>query len=136
MKLAVSKGSCTLPPSRQQILDDLFLRALELPPEQWPMFLEENCGGDADLRGSLQTLLEADAAAGCDQFLRSAFMNDLPVEPNSPLPPIADHHPSDEIRFQIISKHEQGGLGEVLIAYDRQLRREVAVKQILSLIHI
>ena len=119
-----------MPPSRQQILDDLFLRALELPPEQWPMFLEENCGGDADLRGSLQTLLEADAAAGCDQFLRSAFMNDLPVEPNSPLPPIADHHPSDEIRFQIISKHEQGGLGEVLIAYDRQLRREVAVKQI------
>lgn len=38
--------------------------------------------------------------------------------------------PQSRGRFRILSRHRQGGLGEVLIAYDRQLNRDVAIKQI------
>ena len=37
---------------------------------------------------------------------------------------------SETDRFEIISAHAQGGLGEVLLAEDRQLNREVALKRI------
>ncbi|MGB7344590.1 MAG: serine/threonine-protein kinase, partial [Pirellulaceae bacterium] len=108
---------------------------MDLSPQQWPAFLDQHCGDDLVVRQALEKLLAADAAAGGDQFLQSAFLNqpDQAVErdPASPAEPMSALRPSDDgPRFQILSSHEQGGLGEVLIAYDRQLRREVAVKQI------
>ncbi len=40
---------------------DVFLSAVELPPEQRPGFLAEACGGDADLRAEVDRLLAANA---------------------------------------------------------------------------
>ncbi|QDT08396.1 protein kinase domain-containing protein [Stieleria marina] len=128
---------------QQPLIDNLFLEALELPASQWSEFLETRCGGDAGLRQKLQSLLEADLAAGGDDFLNSAFLGKTADTPDPPADP-SDDLPADSLvgqssvangttsepRFQILSKHEEGGLGEVLLAYDRQLRREVAVKQI------
>lgn len=37
---------------------------------------------------------------------------------------------SEQERFEIISEHARGGLGEVLLARDRQLNRQVALKRI------
>lgn len=37
---------------------------------------------------------------------------------------------SEKERFQIVSEHRQGGLGEVLVAHDTQLNRQVALKRI------
>ena len=40
---------------------DVFLAAVELPPEQRPAFLAEACGGDAELRAEVERLLAAHA---------------------------------------------------------------------------
>ena len=40
---------------------DVFLSAVELPPEQRPGYLAEACGGDADLRAEVDRLLAANA---------------------------------------------------------------------------
>jgi eukaryotic-like serine/threonine-protein kinase len=40
---------------------DVFLAAVELPPEQRPAYLAEACGGDADLRAEVDRLLAANA---------------------------------------------------------------------------
>ena len=44
--------------------------------------------------------------------------------------PVDRDDESGSARFQILRTHQQGGLGEVLIAFDHQLGREVAIKQI------
>ena len=122
-------------PLSQQQIDSIFLEALELPPEQWDAFLASRCGSDAAAQAKLQDLLKADLAAGGDAFLQSAFLQ-APADSDSGASSLgvskveSDQGTASEPRFQILSKHQQGGLGEVLLAYDRQLRREVAVKQI------
>ncbi len=40
---------------------DVFLAAVELPPDQRPDYLTEACGGDADLRTEVDRLLAAHA---------------------------------------------------------------------------
>ena len=108
-------------------LDDLFLAAAELPPSELPAFLDRHCGNDAELRRTLEQLLAADAAARGDEFLDTALFSKPPGAVETP---DDREKESDSNRFQILRSHQQGGLGEVLIAFDHQLGREVAIKQI------
>tara|TARA_R110002049_G_scaffold4601_4_gene31826 strand:+ start:47509 stop:51333 length:3825 start_codon:yes stop_codon:yes gene_type:complete len=117
---------------KKRTLDDLFLEAAELPPSEVAAFLDRHCGDDSRLRNTLEELLAADAAAQGKDFLESALFGDKSPEPDSSSDPGSTpiDMPSETARFQILRTHEQGGLGEVLIAFDHQLGREVAIKQI------
>ena len=119
-------------PSRARV-DDIFLDAIEMPPSARSGFLDEACGGDERLRRKVEALLEADAAAGGADFLESAFLaneSDSTPQPNTSDGSRPEDASPDTSRFRIMSQHQQGGLGEVLIAYDQQLKRTVAIKQI------
>ncbi|MFK8110816.1 MAG: protein kinase [Rubripirellula sp.] len=113
----------------QERAEDIFFDALELPPSERVAFISEQCGDDAKLRSRVEDLFAADAAAGAGNFLESQFLGGATLPP---APPKSDEPATEnqEQRFRILSRYEQGGLGEVLIAHDRQLNREVAVKQI------
>ena len=47
-------------PERHREVEQLFLRALEVPPEQRAVFLEDACRGDQDLRHDVEALLTED----------------------------------------------------------------------------
>ncbi|WP_182867198.1 protein kinase domain-containing protein [Rhodopirellula sp. JC639] len=114
-------------PNRQTI-EAIFLEAVELPAEQLSSFLDQRCANDTTLRAAVMELIQADRQAGDDAFLRShLFANDTPAPATDPP---AELSGDDTDRFRIMSAYRQGGLGEVLLAHDRQLDRDVAVKRI------
>src|SRR5262249_58386428 len=52
-----------------------------------------------------------------------------PVRRAAP-PPLPPASLPDGLRFRVLRSHAKGGLGEVFVAEDRELRREVALKEI------
>lgn len=119
-------------------VDELFLAALDVPQKDRIVFLDEQCGDDGQLRNAVMQLLSADAGADAG-FLKSGLFVEESVDAKSDDDDRAfsrdefkesDDSISHSGRFDVLSRHESGGLGEVLNAYDRQLRREVAIKQI------
>jgi serine/threonine protein kinase len=48
----------------------------------------------------------------------------------TPLPPSAGQSSSPGLRFRILRPHAKGGLGQVYVAHDEELHREVALKEI------
>ncbi len=87
---------------------DIFLAALELPPEQRPAYVADACAGDAGLRAEVECLLAANAAP--DSNLEPALSHPgtvlLPVgtsttqpsDPNAPTPTATateSHRPGD-----------------------------------------
>lgn len=121
----------------QHQAEDIFLEAVEMDPAARAGFLAARCGEDAKLRRLVEDLLGADEAAGEGNFLESRFIAgaDLAQESPEPTKPFAERVSQEGAnegpsRFRIISRYEQGGLGEILIAHDTQLDRDVAVKQI------
>ena len=139
----------------QAKVEALFLDAVELPAHERRAFLDQHCRDDSDLRRAVETLLRADSAAGVEEFLEADFLDATgvsspqgdeafpirasdsssgdPDSSSSDEPPTGSSsgdEPQSRDRFRILSRHRQGGLGEVLIAYDRQLNRDVAIKQI------
>lgn len=116
----------------QQEIEDLFFEALDLPSTQRGSFLDQRCQDNDLLRAKVDALLAADAAAGGEEFLESAFMAaaDNPPPAEDAPSALGNETAPETARFKVVAKHRQGGLGEVWIAYDRQLKREVAIKQI------
>src|SRR6056297_284743 len=110
----------------------LFLQAVTLSTAERAAFLQQRCANDSALRERVEGLLAANDAAEGNRFLDSHFLNAI-----SPSPTAKENDPERPAnavarRFEILRKHQSGGLGEVWIAWDRQLNREVAIKQIQS----
>jgi len=119
-------------PERWRQVQQVFHGALEQPLDQRNGFLEAACSGDRELRDSVERMLAADAAAS-DLFdaapgglspanALTARVAELVTEPGSPVVgrTLAKYH--------ILSPIGAGSMGEVYLARDTVLNRQVALK--------
>ena len=100
-------------------IEELFHRACECNPEQRARFLEKSCGGDTELRGTVEMLLASDERAAKD--LQSAVHSGLDAVAFPLVGETISH-------YRILGGIDTGGMGSVYRAEDVKLGRQVALK--------
>ena len=103
---------------RDRSAKDLFGDALERAPEERDRFLDGACAGDATLRGDVDALLAAHAAA-------EGFLADRPA--SAPIPDVVGTLVGG--RYRVLQPIGEGGVGAVYLAEQTEpVRRRVALK--------
>jgi serine/threonine protein kinase len=111
-------------PERYRRIGSIYDAALELEPAERKAFVEQACAGDDELRVEVESLLASNQAAG-DFISVSALetiAGDLAKDQELPGPDQGFSH------YVIESLVATGGMAEVYLAEDTNLRRRVALK--------
>jgi eukaryotic-like serine/threonine-protein kinase len=111
-------------PERYQRIDTIFQAALELDPERRSAFLEQACAGDSTLRYQVESLLTSDRVGL--SFIDAAALDIGARLLASDEPELATGQRIDH--YEVISLVGSGGMGEVYLAYDEKLNRNIALK--------
>ena len=105
----------SMPPERWRFIEQLYLAAVERPPDERAAYLDQACP-DPDVRREVESLLRFEHKG-------DTLMQHSPLTPSSGLTPGARLGP-----YEVGSRLGAGGMGEVWKARDTRLGRTVAVK--------
>ena len=105
---------------RTVLAAEVFKSAVDRPAEERSAFLDEACGGDAELRHEVESLLKFNKTG--DGFLEQPAIDITPFLQAALKP---NQHVGS---YKVISRIGSGGMGEVYLAQDEKLNRQVALK--------
>src|SRR6266480_5389169 len=113
---------------RWKRVEAVFEQALELPQDQRPAFLQENCNSDAEVRREVESLLNSHERAGNFIDQPSLFFADDTLRDNGSTLQAAKLIGS----YRIVRELGRGGMGAVYLAEraDEQYKKQAAIKLI------
>lgn len=111
-------------PERYEKVCEIFAEAQEVSREKREAFLRVKCGDDEDLRQEVESLLVSDDVSG--DFIQAPAL-EVAAEM------LADEKGNSKIgkeigQYKILSMLGLGGMGEVWLADDSKLKRQIALK--------
>ena len=103
------------------LVAELFDSAIECDTTRRAAFLDQRCGGDAEIRAEVESLLHA--AKQSADFMEGGALSAATTETQGAFTA------GEQIgNYEIVSLIGKGGMGEVYLARDRHLQRSVALK--------
>src|SRR5437870_376123 len=115
-------------PERWQQVKQIFQSALERNPAERSSFLNQACADDAALRSEVESLISSHDQAG-DSIEAIAAEAATEMLASDEQCSIVGKHIG---HYEVLSRIERGGMGEVFLAQDTSLGRKVALKLLRS----